>query len=316
MDALSDILRSVRLIGGVFLDARFTAPWCVTASLDASDLKPLLAATPTQMICYHVVIGGQLILSIEGERPIDVCAGEVLLFPGNDGHILASGPELEPVTAGSLIQPSEDGGLALISHGGDGEPTRIICGFLACEDGYNPLITALPRALKLDLREGTSREWIEASVRFAAGELAVGKVASSNVMSRLSETLLVEAVRQYSMTLSASEAGWLNGLKDPSVGRALSLIHKNIAADWSAEALANEVAMSRSAFVDRFTRYVGVPPIRYLNVWRLRTARMRLRGRRMTIAELAHSVGYQSEEAFSRAFKREFGVSPGQWRDG
>jgi transcriptional regulator GlxA family with amidase domain len=134
-------------------------------------------------------------------------------------------------------------------------------------------------------------------------------------MSRLSETLLVEAVREYSSTLPENETGWLNGLRDPYVGRALALIHGNIGKDWAPEELAKAVALSRSAFVDRFTSLVGMPPIRYLTVWRLRTARLHLREKQTTIAQLAHAVGYQSEEAFSRAFKREFGVSPAHWRD-
>ncbi|MFN3348695.1 AraC family transcriptional regulator [Pseudorhodoplanes sp.] len=315
MDALSDVLRSVRLTGGVFLDSRFTAPWCVTATLTGADIRPFLAAMPRQLICYHVVINGRAILSISGEPSIEVCAGEVLLLPGNDGHVLASEHGLEPVPAGSLITMPPNGGLPSIEYGGGGNETQIVCGFLASEDGYNPLIAALPRTLKLDLREGTSREWIESSVRFAAAELASGRLSSSEVMSRLSETLLVEAVRKYTSTLPENESGWLNGLRDPHVGRALTLIHGNIGKDWSVEDLAREVALSRSAFVDRFTSLVGMPPIRYLTVWRMRTARLNLREKRMSIAQLAHAVGYQSEEAFSRAFKREYGVSPAHWRD-
>lgn len=313
MDALSEVLRMVRLTGGVFLDALFTAPWCVTANMDAGDVKPFLAS-PTQLIAYHVVIEGKLLLSIPGDPSVEVCAGEVMLFPGNDGHILASSHGLQPVRTGTLIQPSANG-LGRVDHGGGGEVTKIICGFLATDGGYNPLIAALPRMLKLDLREAASREWVEAAVRFAAAELGVGKLPSSSVMSRLSETLLVEAVREYSSTLPSNETGWLNGLRDPHIGRALALIHGNIGRDWSAEDLAQEVALSRSAFVDRFTSLVGMPPIRYLTVWRMRAAKLNLREKHITIAQLAHAVGYQSEEAFSRAFKREFGMSPARWRE-
>jgi AraC-like DNA-binding protein len=169
--------------------------------------------------------------------------------------------------------------------------------------------------LKLDLPQGTSYDWIEASLRFAAGELAAGRLATSSVMSRLSELLLVEAVRRYSSTLAEGEVGWLKGLNDPYVGRALTLIHRDISAPWSAEALAREVAMSRSAFMDRFSAIVGMPPIRYLTFWRLRAARLELRETRKAVAQLAHAVGYDSVEAFSRAFKREFGLSPAQWRE-
>ncbi len=229
MDPLSDVLRSVRLIGGVFFDAHLTAPWCVNANLTADDCKAFLAM-PAQLIAYHFIIEGRLVLSVEGEPPIEVRAGEIVLFPRNDRHMMGSAPGLKPVSAGVLIKPSADGGVARISHGGGGEATRLVCGFLASEEGYNPLIAALPRVLTLDVREATSRDWIEASVRFAAGELAEGRLASSSIMSRLSETLLVEAVRHYSSTLADEETGWLNGLKDPHIGRALTLMHQNIRA--------------------------------------------------------------------------------------
>jgi AraC-like DNA-binding protein len=314
MAPLSELLRSVRLTGGVFLDARFTAPWCVTANMSPERSKPFLP-NPAQLVGFHVVIKGELLVIFADEPPIKARAGEILLFPGNDGHILGSAQGLEPVNARDLIRPSADAGPARISHGGGGEATHIICGFLGSEDAYNPLIAALPRVLTLDLREGMSREWIEASVRFAASELAAGRLASSSVMSRLSETLLVEAVRHYCSTLADGNAGWLNGVRDPQVGRTLALIHHDVGAPWSAETLAREVGMSRSAFVDRFTTLVGMPPIRYLTVWRMQTAKLHLREKHLPIAKLAHSVGYTSEEAFSRAFKREFGMSPAHWRD-
>ena len=218
---------------------------------------------------------------------------------------------MRAVDSHDLIQPVTDGALVRIRHGGGGVPTHIVCGFLASNESYNPLIETLPRILKLDVRDGASRDWIEASVRFAAGELAQGRVASSSVMSRLSELLFVEAVRQYSTTLANEEVGWLKGLKDPHVGRALALIHQNIGAPWTAESLAKEVALSRSAFMERFKSLVGMPPIRYLTVWRLQTAKLNLRETATSIAQLAHSVGYDSEEAFSRAFKREFGLAAG-----
>jgi AraC-like DNA-binding protein len=314
MDPLSDVLRSFRLTGGIFLDAHFTAPWCVVTKLTAEDCAPFLAA-PSLLIAYHFVIGGRLRLTVEGEPTIEVRAGEVVLLPRNDVHTLASGSDLASVDAHDLLQPSASGGLAQISHGGGGETTHLVCGFLSSEDLYNPLIAALPRMLKLDVEQGASRDWVDATVRFAARELTEGRFASSSVMSRLSELLFVEAVRQYSATPGDQDAGWLKGLDDPRVGRALALIHRSISSPWSAEALAKEVSMSRSAFVERFTRLMGMPPIRYLTLWRLQTAKLHLRETQKTIAELAHSIGYESEQAFSRAFKREFGLPPARWRD-
>jgi len=312
-DALSDVVRSVCLTGGVFLDSRFTAPWCVNARITAEDWMPYLAA-PAQVIAYHFIIEGRLLVSVEGAAPIEVRAGEIVLLPRNDIHMLASAPGLEPINARDLVQPSTGGGLPGIFHGGGGETTHIVCGFLCTEQAYNPLIATLPSVLKLDVRQATSRDWIEASVRFAASEMASGRLASSDVLWRLSELLLVEAIREYSSTLEGDEAGWLKGLKDPHVGRALTLMHQNIQAPWSAESLAKEVAMSRSAFMERFRTLIGIPPIRYLTVRRLQTAKLQLRETAQSVSQLAHSVGYESEEAFSRAFKREYGLSPMRWR--
>lgn len=314
MDPLSEVLRSVRLTGGVFLDVRLTAPWCVHSHVVADDCRPLLS-NPAQLIAFHFLTDGRCQISVEGEAPIDLRAGEIVLLPRNDAHILATGPGLAPVSGRDLVQPAPDGGLARVRHGGGGLPTTMICGFLATEGAYNPLIASLPRMLKLDVREGTSREWVEASMRFAASELAKGRIASSEIMSRLSELLFVEAVRNYAATLDGQQEGWLKGLADPQVGKAIALIHHKINEPWSAEGLAGEVGLSRSAFIERFSTLVGVPPIRYLTVWRLQTAKLHLRETHKTIAQLAHSVGYESEEAFSRAFKREFGLPPARWRE-
>lgn len=314
MDALSEMLRMVRLTGGIFMDARFTSPWCITANMDADDCRPFLE-NPTQLIAYHYIISGRLILSVAGAAPIEINAGEIVLFPRNDGHIMASAPGIAPVRAGTLVQPSADSAISQIRYGGGGAATHLVCGFLGTSEGFNPLIEALPQVLVLDVRQSLSRDWIEASVKYAAAELAMGRLASSGVILRVSETLFVEAVRQYAENSAETDTGWLQGLRDPQVGRALALIHRDIGAPCSVAALAKEAAMSRSAFVERFTAIVGVPPMRYIARWRLQTARRSLRETPMPIAQLAHSVGYESEEAFSRAFKREFGVSPARWRD-
>ena len=194
MDPLSDVLRSFRLSGGVFLDARFTAPWCVVTRLSAEDCGQYMTDL-SLLIAYHFVVEGRLLVTVEGEPTIEVRAGEVILLPRNDLHVLGSDYGLDRVSAHDLIQPSNDGGLARISHGGGGETTHIVCGFLGSQDVYNPVIAALPRILKLDLREGASRDFVDASVRFAASELTLGRFASSSLMSRLSELLFVEAVR-------------------------------------------------------------------------------------------------------------------------
>jgi AraC-like DNA-binding protein len=315
LDPLGEVLRSVRLTGGIFLDTHLSAPWCVHTQVRAEDCKPYLAG-PTQIIAYHVVIDGTFCISLEDGPAIQVHGGEIVLLPRNDVHILASAPGLKPESARDLIRPAICGdGLARISHGGGGDAVHFVCGFLASDQLYNPLIAGLPSILKVDVRETAAREWVEASVRFAANELIEGRPAESGVVTRLSELLFVEAVRAYSLTLREQAHGWLKGLADPHIGRALALLHRNIRDPWSVEALAREVGLSRSAFVDRFTTLVGLPPIRYLTVWRLQMAKLNLSETQTPIARLAHSVGYESEEAFSRAFKREFGLSPARWRE-
>lgn len=268
-----------------------------------------------QVIGYHVVLEGRMLVGVVGEKPIEIHAGEIILLPRNDMHTMASAAGITPVSVADIIQESPEGGLLRIRYGGEGEQTCIICGFLGTRESFNPLLATLPRLLHLDISKAASRAWVETSVRFAAAELIRGRLASSDLMSRLSEVLLVEAVREYIATLGDSEPGWLKGLSDPNIGRALALIHGDIAAPWSADTLAKEVALSRSAFMGRFAQLIGMPPIRYLTVWRLEIAKRHLRETRMSVPQIAQAVGYESEEGFRRAFKREFELWPAEWRD-
>lgn len=312
-DPLGEVLRSVSLTGSIFLDSRFTAPWCVFTKVSAEDCKPYLTA-PTQIIAYHFVLEGRLFISV-GDDAIEAHGGEIVLLPRNDAHTLASGSGLEPKNARDLIQPAVDGGLAQIRDGGGGESVHLVCGFLAHDQLYNPLIAALPSILKIDMGNAKSRDWMETSIRFAASELSTTGHTQPSLVLRLSELLFIEAVRIYSQTLEKQNSQWLKGFSDKYVGQALALIHTRIRDPWSVESLAREVGLSRSAFIDRFSTLIGMPPIRYLTMCRLQTAKLSLRKTRMTIGQLASSVGYESEEAFSRAFKREFGLSPARWRE-
>lgn len=313
MDALAEVLQAVRLTGGVFLDARFTAPWCVSSRIGPEDCRPFLS-DPCQVIGYHYVTQGRLQLRIAGEPAVEVRAGEAVLLPRNDPHLLGSSTDLRPVSADDLILPAEDGGLARINHGGGGEATHVFCGFLGSDQHRNPLIATLPRVLTIDMARAGSDEWIESSLRFAVRGLSEGKVGGSTVMSKLSELMFVEAVRSYAASLPAEQTGWLAGLRDPFVGKALALVHGRPAHPWTAESLAREVALSRSAFAERFSAVVGMPPKRYVTSWRLQVAKEKLRDRRLPIAQIAYEVGYDAEAAFIRAFKRQFGMPPAAWR--
>jgi AraC-like DNA-binding protein len=203
-----------------------------------------------------------------------------------------------------------------VRQGGGGERTRLVCGVLGSEARFHPLLKTLPAVLKLDARQSGTAEWIESSFRFAAGELNARGIGSETVLSRLCELLFLEAVRQYAGRLPEERRGWLAGLRDPYVGRALGLIHARVAHPWTAEELAEEVGLSRSAFAERFTSVIGEPPLRYLSLWRMQLAAQRMRESHMPIAQIAYEVGYESEAAFNRAFKREFGAPPAAWRKG
>ena len=314
MDLLSELLGSVRLTGGIFLDAHFTAPWCVTANMTPSAASRS-CRTRSNWWAFTSSSKASCSSSLGTSSPIKARAGEILLFPGNDGHILGSAQGLTPVSpprSHSAIGRRR-AGAHILRRRRQGDAYHLRLSRLGRT--YNPLIAALPRVLTLDLRQGMARDWIETSVLFAANELAAGRMASSGVLSRLSETLLVEAVRQYSSTLADGSGSWLNGVKDPQIGRALALMHHKIGAPWSAESLAKEVAMSRSAFIDRFTTLVGMPPIRYLTVWRMQTAKQSLREKRTAIAQARAFGRLRIRGSLQpRVQARVWRLAP-QWRD-
>ncbi len=313
MDALSDVLRVIRLSGGVFLEADFTAPWCISGKVSPADCQPFLAA-PRHVIAFHFVAAGCMQLRAEGGDAICVRAGEIVLLPHNDAHCFGSELVPTPVPAREIIQPPRHGGLARIVHGGGGEATQLLCGYLACETPFSPLLTALPKMLRLDVRATASGAWIESSFRFAASQIAAGRLGSTTVIAKLSELLFVEAVDQFVATLPAERRGWLAGLRDPHIGRSLALLHARPTEEWTAESLAREVGMSRSAFAERFSSLVGQPPMQYLALWRMHMAARHLREGSGSVAQIGFGIGYDSEAAFSRAFKRQFGASPGTWR--
>ncbi|KAB0503078.1 AraC family transcriptional regulator [Pseudomonas moorei] len=313
LDAFSDVLRVIRLSGGVFLESEFTAPWCINGRISADACKPFLTA-PRHIIASHFVVSGHMQLRIDGDDTIDVRAGELILLARNDAHTFGSDLSMAPMPAGEIIQPPEAGSISRIKYGGGGEATQLLCGFLGSETAFSPLLSSLPSLLKLDLRATASGAWIESSFRFAVSEIAAGRVGSTTVIAKLSELLFVEAVSQYVASLPAERRGWLAGLRDPHIGRALALLHARPVEGWTAEALALEVGMSRSVFAERFTALVGQPPMQYLTLWRMHLAAQQLREGHGNVAQIGFAVGYESEAAFSRAFKRQFGTSPGTWR--
>jgi AraC-like DNA-binding protein len=314
MDALSDVLRVIRLSGGVFLDAAFTAPWCIGARVGPEDCRYVLEP-PASLIAFHYVIEGRMLLQVDGVDPLEVRAGEMVLLPRNDPHLLGSEAGLPPVNADPLVQ-LVDGGLARIEHGGGGAATRLVCGFVGADVRRHPLIDALPAVFALNLNGKACADWVAASFHYAAQEVASGRAGAETVLAKLSELLFVEAVRNYAETLPPGRKGWLAGLGDAAVGRALALMHARVEHAWNTEELAAEARLSRSAFAERFTQLVGVPPITYLTDWRMQVAAARLRDSHRPIAQIAADTGYESEATFTRAFKRAMGVAPGRYRSG
>ena len=304
------------MTGGVFLHADFFAPWCIATRVSAEHCSPALGAA-SHLIIYHYVVEGEFLLRMEGQAEKDrlISAGEIVLLPHNDLHLMGSDLGVPAVPGSQIIHPPKNGSLFSIHHGGNGKRTRMICGFLGCSKGEsNPVISCLPPLMKLNMENDAAAEWIRSTFHYAAEEVAAGRPGSETVLGKLSELLFVEAIRRYAETLPENQTGWLAGLRDSFVARALALMHHEPARHWTVDDLGKEVGLSRSALAERFIRLIGVPPMHYLADWRMQVASEKLRSSNASLAQVAVVVGYDSEAAFSRAFKKAFGTAPAAWR--
>lgn len=315
MDALSDVLRTVRLTGAVFFDVQATEPWVAEAPA-AERIVGSIFPGVEHLISYHVVTRGTCWGGLVGQPPVQLSAGDIIVFPHGDAHVISSAPGMRTVPDVSLYRRPSDGQLPFsITMGGvqsEPAPEHVVCGFLGCDARpFNPLIAALPRMIRVSDRDGGA---LGAFVRFAMAESKAPRIGGECVLSRLSELMFVDVVRRYLESLPDDRSDWLSGLRDPFVGRALTALHRQPARDWSVDALSREVGLSRSALAERFTGFVGQPPMQYLANWRMQLAANALLGSTDTVAEIAARVGYESEAAFSRAFKKSVGLSPSLWR--
>ena len=319
MDAVSDVLRAVRLSGAVYLNGTFTAPWCAVGRTDAALCAAYLPRSE-RVVSYHLIIEGSCWAQLADDRAsaIHLDAGELLVVPQGETHLMGSAIGLAPTPMELLLagpMAAAPGEVMALSHGGGGPTTRIICGFLACDDTLsNPLLSSLPRLFKIDMRHDPRAAWLESSLKFAAAEAANSRAGGTIVLARLSELLFVEAVRSCIEALPAHQTGWLAGVRDRYVGRALSLLHAHAVHPWTVDELARKVGLSRSALAQRFTDLLGQPPMQYLARWRMQIAAQELLTGRKSLAAVAEQIGYESEAAFSRAFRREFGMPPAGWR--
>jgi len=314
-DTLSDVLRAVRLTGAVFFAIDASEPW-VTEAPPAAAVAPHIMPGVEHVIEYHVITAGSCWGGLLGEPAIRLQAGDIIVFPQGDPHVISSAPGMR---AELDLTPHERASrsplpIAIAIDGGGAQRTQFICGFLGCDARpFNPLLAALPRVLHL-CGTGESGSVFRHLVDLAVAESSAPKAGSDCILSRLSELLFIEVVRRYVAALPAENAGWFAGLRDEQIGRALQKLHQRPAHPWSLEELAKEVGMSRSMLAERFTHFVGVPPIQYLAQWRIQLAAVALRTNNSGLAEIAERVGYGSEAALSRAFKRWVGVAPALYR--
>jgi AraC family transcriptional regulator, alkane utilization regulator len=248
---------------------------------------------------------------------LDVAAGDLVVFPNEDKHVMGSDLHLAPVETASLIRRDAalDADLIEMRHGGGGAATRFVCGYLGCSHSVcRPLLEALPRVLRIPIGEGPASGVLRELLRVGVLESSMSRPGAQSMLAKLSELMFVDALRRYIESMPPGRKGWLAGVRDAQVGRALALLHAKPDRPWTVDELAREVALSRSAFAERFVALVAEPPIQYLMRWRLALAAQKLRSGRELIARVAERSGYESEPAFSRAFKREFGMSPAAWR--
>jgi AraC-like DNA-binding protein len=314
-DVLSDVLRAVRLTGAAYFDFELSSPW-VREAPPARELAGIVMPGAQRIVEYHLIARGTCWGHAIGQTPIRLGEGDVILFPQGAAHVLSSAPGMrETPDVSAFPHPATPLPVFYELGGGGPDRARIVCCFLGCDERpFNPLLAALPPVIHLSgaAPESPAR-WLGNLMSTAALEARSARPGGENVLARLSELMFVETIRRHLETLPAADTGWLAGLRDPLVGHALALMHGDPAAPWTVERLARAVAISRSVLAERFTLMVGHPPMQYLALWRMQLAsRLLIEGG--AVAAVASEIGYESEAAFSRAFKKLVGESPGSWR--
>lgn len=314
---MSSVLRTVRLSGAIFFDVSASSPWVAEAP-PSSALTTLVMPSAQHIIEYHVITSGSCWATLldSDEDPVRLSPGSIIMFPQGDRHVLSSSPGMraEP-DLGVFDQPQElQPPFYLEQFGGGPEKTRLMCGFLGCDAlPFNPIVQSLPRMVHVP--DGYDPNgWLSSLIQTTMTESRRQRVGAGSVLCRLSELIFIEVVRSYMESLPDNAEGWLAALADRHVGRAIQMLHDDPAHAWTLGTLAQAVGVSRTVLVSRFTSQIGVAPMTYLSNWRMQIAAGMLAGGSATIASVAADVGYESEAAFSRTFKRCTGMSPGAWR--
>ncbi len=315
MDAFSDILSSVKLSGAVFFTGEFSEPWGFSTPA-SKVMAAKVAPQAVHLLLYHLLLEGGAVVEMEDGQTVPLAPGEVVVFPHGDPHHMSSGRHARPPFPNYGIAPKiQSRDLSPLRAGGGGAVSRFVCGYMTCDPHLSrPILSGLPQVFKVNVRADASGHWLETSILHLVEEAASGRVGSEAMLAKLSEALFVDTLRRYVDSLPDHHSGWLAGARDPIVGKSLALLHGRVAHPWTIADLADEVGISRSALVERFSRYLAEPPMAYLTRWRLQLAAESLEKTSRGVAEIAAEIGYQSEAAFSRAFRREFGQPPGRYR--
>jgi AraC-like DNA-binding protein len=317
VDVLSDVLRAVRLTGAIYFDVNACAPW-IAATPPISSIGEKVMPDFEHVIPFHMMLDGECWVQLwdESEPPIHLAAGDAVLFAGGDSHVMATEQGARAAPNMDLYYRPKDRPLPFVLRelGGTGRNSRFVCGYLGSDARpFNPVISALPRMLHVRA-SSVSGQLTHDLIRVASKESENPIAGGETILSKLSELMFLHAVRQYIDGLPGESTGWLAGLRDPSVGAALRLMHGRPAEPWTLDSLARDVGLSRSVFADRFARIMGAPAMHYLASWRLQLAANLLERKNLSIAQAAAEVGYESEAAFNRAFKKQVGIPPGAWR--
>jgi AraC-like DNA-binding protein len=315
MDALSEALSTVRMKAAVFFNAEMTAPWGF-ASPPAAEVAPVLAPDAEHMVIFHLVTEGSAVVRIDGEADLEVEAGDIVIMPHGDAHTFSNGSPATLQDGAAAITRFLAGDIGLTRYGDGGEATtKFVCGYFGCERRACRLFLAgLPRVLKVNVRGDAAGAWLESSLRHLVAEAASGRPGGMVLLSKMAEALFVEALRRHMAELPEDRTGWLAAARDPLVGAALAALHRQPHRRWTLPELAAEVGASRTVLSERFAHFIGESPMHYLARWRMQLASRLLQEDRRSVIEVAMDVGYESEAAFNRAFKREFGQPPAHYR--